>query len=149
MIICLVVCELPLVQSCSFRCNGVGSVFVLVMKSRVFKLRRFENQPFNLMFLIYVNLFTVLFDLILVISFLLVSIFDNFVNFILFLISASCDAFVTLFLFRLKFLAFAIIYVGVVAVLFLFVVTILSLKVFSTKGIVPYSFFVDLTGVAA
>ena len=88
-------------------------------------------------------------NLVLVISSLFVLTSDNPVHSILFLILVFCNASAILFLFGLEFLAlaFVMIYVGAIAVLFLFVVMMLNLKVFNTKGTVPYIFFVYLTAV--
>ena len=95
--------------------------------------------------------FHCLLNLILAISSLLVLTSDNPVHSILFLILVFCNASAILFLFGLEFLAlaFVMIYVGAIAVLFLFVVMMLNLKVFNTKGSIPYNFFVYLTAVIA
>ena len=62
-----------------------------------------------------------------------------------------CNASVILSLFGLEFLALAFVMIcaGAIAVLFLFVVMMLNLKVFNTKGSIPYNFFVYLTAVIA
>jgi NADH-quinone oxidoreductase subunit J len=68
-----------------------------------------------------------------VLSGLLVFVSDNPVHSVLFLILTFCNSSAILFLFQVDFLAltFIIIYVGAIAVLFLFVVMMLNVKVFS------------------
>ena len=83
-------------------------------------------------------------NFVLVVSSLFVLTSDNPIHSILFLILAFCNASGVLLLFGLEFLAlaFVMIYVGAIAVLFLFVVMMLNLKVFNTKGFVPYNFLI-------
>jgi len=71
---------------------------------------------------------------VLILSSLFVFISDNPVHSVLFLILTFCNASAILFLFSAEFLAliFIIIYVGAIAVLFLFVVMMLNVKMFST-----------------
>lgn len=74
------------------------------------------------------------FSFLLILSGLFVFISENPVHSVLFLILAFCNASAILMLFNAEFLAliFIIIYVGAIAVLFLFVVMMLNVKTFST-----------------
>lgn len=83
----------------------------------------------------------------LITSALLVLTSENPVHSVLFLIAIFCNASAILVLFKLEFLAlvFVMIYVGAIAVLFLFVVMMLNLKTSEKSGIVSiYTFFVFL-----
>jgi NADH-quinone oxidoreductase subunit J len=83
----------------------------------------------------------------LVTSTLLVLTSENPVHSVLFLISIFCNASMILLLFKLEFLAlvFVMIYVGAIAVLFLFVVMMLNLKTSEKSGLFSfYTFFVFL-----
>jgi NADH-quinone oxidoreductase subunit J len=75
-----------------------------------------------------------LLSFLLILSGLFVFISENPVHSVLFLILTFCNASAILFLFNADFLAliFIIIYVGAIAVLFLFVVMMLNVKTFST-----------------
>jgi NADH-quinone oxidoreductase subunit J len=77
-----------------------------------------------------------------VLSGLLVFISDNPVHSVLFLILTFCNSSAILFLFKVDFLAltFIIIYVGAIAVLFLFVVMMLNVKVFSLLNVLYMPF---------
>jgi NADH-quinone oxidoreductase subunit J len=68
-------------------------------------------------------------------SSILVFIVENPVHSVLFLILAFCNACITLILFNAEFLGFLfiIIYVGAIAVLFLFVVMMLNIKIYQQK----------------
>jgi NADH-quinone oxidoreductase subunit J len=76
-------------------------------------------------------------------SALLVLTADNPVHSVLFLILTFCNASAILLLFKLEFLAlvFVMIYVGAIAVLFLFVVMMLNIKVVNTKGVFSFQTF--------
>jgi NADH:ubiquinone oxidoreductase subunit 6 (subunit J) len=82
-----------------------------------------------------------------ILSGLLVFISNNPVHSVLFLILTFCNSSAILFLFKVDFLAltFIIIYVGAIAVLFLFVVMMLNVKVFSSLNIL-YTPFISLGG---
>lgn len=73
--------------------------------------------------------------ILLIISGFCVFLSDNPVHSVLFLILTFCEAASILFLFHAEFLGllFIIIYVGAIAVLFLFVVMMLNVKVYSSK----------------
>jgi NADH-quinone oxidoreductase subunit J len=73
---------------------------------------------------------------------------DNPVHSVLFLILAFCNASSILFLFNVDFLGvlFIIIYVGAIAVLFLFVVMMLNVKLYSTQT-AQYIPFIFLGGL--
>ena len=73
---------------------------------------------------------------ILLLSSLFVLISQNHVHSVLFLILAFCNASGILFLFNAEFLGlvFIIIYVGAIAILFLFVVMMLNVKVYSSSN---------------
>jgi NADH-quinone oxidoreductase subunit J len=84
----------------------------------------------------------------LVTSTLLVLTSDNPVHSVLFLIAIFCNASAILLLFKLEFLAlvFIMIYVGAIAVLFLFVVMMLNLKTSEKSGLFSfYTFLVFFT----
>lgn len=82
-----------------------------------------------------------------IISSLFVLISQNPVHSVLFLILTFCNAAGILFLFNAEFLGlvFIIIYVGAIAVLFLFVVMMLNVKIYSTN-ILFYAPFIALGG---
>jgi NADH-quinone oxidoreductase subunit J len=73
----------------------------------------------------------------LIFSAVLVILAENPIHSIISLISAFCHASLTLFLFKVEFLGFCflIVYVGAIAVLFLFVVMMLNIKTFTIKDI--------------
>ena len=73
---------------------------------------------------------------ILLLSSLFVLISQNPVHSVLFLILAFCNASGILFLFNAEFLGlvFIIIYVGAIAILFLFVVMMLNVKIYSSSN---------------
>jgi len=83
------------------------------------------------------------FSILLIISSVLVFISKNPVHSVLFLILTFCNASGILFLFNAEFLGlvFLIIYVGAIAVLFLFVVMMLNVKVYKTSDIFFSLFF--------
>jgi len=72
---------------------------------------------------------------VLILSSLFVFISDNPVHSVLFLIFSLCNAAIILFLFNVEFLAliFIIVYVGAIAVLFLFVVMMLNVKIVGSE----------------
>ena len=80
---------------------------------------------------------------ILLLSSLFVLISQNPVHSVLFLILAFCNASGILFLFNAEFLGlvFIIIYVGAIAILFLFVVMMLNVKVYSSSNSFIYHFY--------
>lgn len=93
----------------------------------------------------YLHLFLVTF---LILSSFFVFLSDNPVHSVLFLILAFCNASSILFLFNVDFLGvlFIIIYVGAIAVLFLFVVMMLNVKLYSTQTsqYIPFIFLGSL-----
>jgi len=86
--------------------------------------------------------------IILILSSLFVFLSDNPVHSVLFLIFAMCNAATILFLFNAEFLGliFIIIYVGAIAILFLFVVMMLNVKI-SQSNLLFYFPFIVLSGV--
>jgi NADH-quinone oxidoreductase subunit J len=86
-------------------------------------------------------------SLLLIVSGLFVFISENPVHSVLFLILTFCNASAVLVLFNAEFLAlvFIIIYVGAIAVLFLFVVMMLNVKVFSTVNFNYIPFVIAVT----
>lgn len=109
-------------------CSAVGSVFVLGTKGHAFKSHHSDLIEINLK--IYMKQLHLLMCILLLLSSLLVILSNNPVESVLYLILTFCNAGTILFLFNLEFfgLIFIIIYVGAIAVLFLFVVMMINIK---------------------
>ena len=88
------------------------------------------------------------FTFLLLLSSIFVLISKNPVHSVLFLIFCFCNAAGILFLFNAEFLGliFIIVYVGAIAILFLFVVMMLNVKVYSSDNIIYYLPFLLLLG---
>lgn len=105
---------------------------VLGIEGHVFKSHHSENTNYN-RFINYMQILHTFLSFLLILSGLFVFISENPVHSVLFLILTFCNASAILFLFNADFLAliFIIIYVGAIAVLFLFVVMMLNVKTFT------------------
>lgn len=88
------------------------------------------------------------FTLLLLLSSIFVLISKNPVHSVLFLILCFCNAAGILFIFNAEFLGliFIIVYVGAIAILFLFVVMMLNVKIYSVDNLFYYLPFFLLTG---
>lgn len=104
-------------------CSVVGSVSVLGTEGHMFESYHSDN------FMNYLHSFLIL---TLILSGFLVFFSENPVHSVLFLILCFCEASSILFLFSTEFLGllFIIVYVGAIAVLFLFVVMMLNVKLY-------------------
>ncbi len=105
----------------------------LGLGGHVFKSHHSEKYKLKKYYLFMQILHSFL-SFLLIVSGLFVFLSENPVHSVLFLILTFCNASAILFLFNAEFLAliFIIIYVGAIAVLFLFVVMMLNVKIFST-----------------
>lgn len=110
-------------------CSAVGSVFVLGTKGHAFESHHSDIKFYKTMKQLHLIL-----CILILISSLLVVLSTNPVESVLFLILTFCNASTMLFFFNLEFfgLIFLIIYVGAIAVLFLFVVMMLNIKLHSS-----------------
>lgn len=121
-------------------CSAAGSVSVLGIEGHVFKSHHSDLKNSKVI-MISLHYF---FITVLILSSLFVLLSQNPVHSVLFLILAFCNASGILFLFNAEFLGlvFIIIYVGAIAILFLFVVMMLNVKVYSSNTLfyLPFLF---------
>lgn len=118
-------------------CGVAGSVSVLGIEGRVFES---HHPDYLFIIIIIMDFLHLFFTSLLLLSSVFVLISKNPVHSVLFLILCFCNASGILFLFNAEFLGliFIIVYVGAIAILFLFVVMMLNVKVYSSRNLFYY-----------